>query len=192
MLNQLYEISEGPAWTNSGGWLETPALEEWYGVTANSLGRVTALDLSRNRLVGRLPGNMGELARMAELRVADNPDLSGRLPLSLADLSLRTLHYAGTGLCAPVYTSFRNWLGAITSHEGTGAECPPLLDREVLEALYETLGGSDWVHSENWRTDSPLADWHGVEVDNQGRVVALELFANRLTGRIPRGDRRLG
>ena len=132
VLNQLYETAGGPDWTNSGGWLETPALEEWYGVTANSLGRVTALDLSRNRLVGGLPAKLGELAQMTELRIAGNPDLSGRLPLSLDRLALRTLHYAGTGLCALVYTSFRDWLDAIPSHEGTNAECaPPFRPRGV-------------------------------------------------------------
>ena len=186
VLNQLYETAGGPDWTNSGGWLETPALEEWYGVTANSLGRVTALDLSRNRLVGGLPAKLGELAQMTELRIAGNPDLSGRLPLSLDRLALRTLHYAGTGLCAPVYTSFRDWLGAIPSHEGTDAECAPLSDREVLEALYDATRGPDWTHNENWLTDAPLGDWHGVDVDDQGRVVALRFSVNRLTGRIPR------
>ena len=186
VLNQLYETAGGPDWTNSGGWLETPALEEWYGVTANSLGRVTALDLSRNRLVGRLPGRLGELAPMTELRIGGNPDLSGRLPLSLERLALQTLHYAGTGLCAPAYTSFRDWLGAIRSHEGTDAECGPLSDREVLEALYDATGGPDWIHNEKWRTDAPLGEWYGVEVDDQGKVVALEFVANGLTGRIPR------
>ncbi len=186
VLNQLYETTGGPDWTNSGGWLETPALEEWYGVTANSLGRVTALDLSRNRLVGGLPAKLGELAQMTELRIAGNPDLSGRLPLSLDRLALRTLHYAGTGLCAPIYTSFRDWLGAIPSHEGTDAECAPLPDREVLEALYDATRGPDWTHNENWLTDAPLGDWHGVEVDDQGRVVELSFLANRLIGRIPR------
>ena len=186
VLNQLYETAGGPDWTNSSRWLETPALDEWYGVTANSLGQLTALDLSRNRLVGGLPAKLGELAQMTELRIGGNPDLSGRLPLSLDRLALRTLHYAATGLCAPVYTSFRDWLGAIPSHEGTVAECAPLSDREVLEALYDATRGPDWTHNENWLTDAPLGDWHGVEVDDQGRVVELRFLANRLLGRIPR------
>ena len=186
VLNLLYETSGGRDWTNSGGWLEMPALAEWYGVTANALGRVTALDLSRNGLVGRLPANLGELAQMAELRIAGNPDLSGRLPFSLDRLALETLHYAGTGLCAPVYTSFRDWLRAIPSHEGTDAECAPLSDREVLEAFYDVTGGPGWTHNDNWLTDAPLGEWHGVEVDEQGRVVELAFVANRLTGRIPR------
>ena len=185
VLNKLYDTSGGLDWTNSGGWLESPALEAWYGVTADSLGRVTALDLSRNRLAGRLPAQLGELARMTELRIADNPDLSGQLPLSLDRLALRTLHYAGTGLCAPAYTSFRDWLGAIPSHEGTGAECAPPTDREVLEIFYDATGGPDWEISENWLTDAPLGDWYGVETDGYGRVVELSLLLNGLTGRIP-------
>ena len=134
VLNQLYETAGGADWTNAIGWRETPALAAWYGVTANSLGRVTALDLSRNRLVGRLPANLGELTQMTELRIADNPDLSGLLPLSLDRLALRTLHYAGTGLCAPFHTSFRDWLGTIPFHEGTDAECG-----QPAEAVFDPL-----------------------------------------------------
>ena len=186
VLNLLYETSGGPDWTSSSGWLETPALDEWYGVTADALGRVLTLDLSRNGLAGQLPGNLNELAHMTELRIAHNTELSGRLPLSLADLSLRALHYDGTELCAPVDTSFRDWLSAIPSHEGTGGECGPLSDREVLEALYDATGGPDWTHNENWRTGAPLGEWYGVEVDDQGRVVGLDFIRNRLTGRIPR------
>ena len=186
VLNLLYETSGGPDWTNSTGWLETPALDRWYGVTADALGRVATLDLGRNGLAGQLPGNLSELAQMTELRIAHNTGLSGRLPLSLADLSLRVLHYAGTELCAPVDTSFRDWLSTIPSHEGTGGECGPLSDREVLVALYDVTGGPDWTHNENWRTDAPLGEWYGVEVDDQGRVVELGFVRNGLTGRIPR------
>ena len=186
VLNLLYETSGGPDWTNSSGWLEIPALDEWYGVTADALGRVATLDLSRNGLAGQLPGNLSELAHMTELRIAHNTDLSGRLPLSLADLSLGALHYAGTELCAPADTSFQAWLDDIVSHEGTSSECGPLSDREVLQALYDVTGGPDWTHNENWRTDAPLGQWYGVEVDDQGRVVGLDFIRNRLTGRIPR------
>ena len=185
VLNLLYESSGGPDWTNSTGWLETPALNEWYGVTADALGRVVTLDLTRNGLAGQLPANLSELAYMTELRIAHNTELSGRLPLSLADLSLRALHYDGTELCAPVDTSFRDWLSTIPSHEGTGGECGPLSDREVLEALYDVTGGPDWGNRDNWRTDAPLGDWHGVQVDASGRVERLYLDDNDLSGPIP-------
>ena len=125
MLNQLYGSSGGLDWTNSTGWRETPALEEWYGVTANSLGRVVTLDLAGNGLEGWLPAGLGNLAEMTVLRVGDNA-LSGRLPLSLSQLSLVKLHYAGTGLCVSAEPSFEAWLNGLPSHEGTGTKCGTL------------------------------------------------------------------
>ena len=185
VLESLFEAAGGPGWPNSDGWLGGPALARWHGIRGDSLGRVTALDLSRNGLAGRLPRSLGELTHMAELRIADNSDLSGRLPLSLTGLSLRVLHYAGTDLCAPVDTAYRNWLGTIPSHEGTGAECAPLSDREILEIFYETTGGSNWTHSRRWLTDAPLDRWHGVRTDSDGRVFELRLWKNQLSGEVP-------
>ncbi|WP_419937582.1 Ig-like domain-containing protein [Candidatus Palauibacter sp.] len=184
VLGQLYELAGGTGWNRSHGWAGDGALEEWHGVSADSLGHVTALDLTANGLAGQLPPTLGELTRMTELRVADNPGLSGRLPLSLANLSLAELRYAGTGLCVPANQSFEDWLNTISSHDGTGAECAPLSDREILEILYEATGGPDWLNSENWLTDAPLSAWHGV-VGDEGRVVELSLSRNNLAGLIP-------
>ena len=185
VLKLLYETTGGTSWSESSGWLGDGAVEDWHGVTADSLGRVTGLDLSHNGLAGQL-FNLGDLARMTELRIGGNAHLAGPLPLGMAGLALRTLHYAGTKLCTPAGESFRAWLNAIPSHEGTGAECGPLSERYILEALYHSTGGPDWRHNENWLTDAPLGEWHGVDVDDQGRVVVLHLFANGLTGRLPR------
>ena len=185
VLNLLYENFGGPDWTNSGGWLETPALDEWYGVTTDALGRVVTLDLSRNGLTGHRLGILAALAHMTELRIAGNTGLSGRLPLSLADLPLRALHYAGTELCAPENASFQAWLDDIASHEGTGTECAPLSDREILEVFHDAAGGQGWVNSDNWLTDRPLGTWHGVEADGEGRVISLQLRHNGISGPIP-------
>ena len=183
-LVALYEATDGPNWTNSSGWLETPALEEWYGVTANALGRVVTLDLTRNGLTGELPASLGSLALMTALRIGGNA-LSGALPKSLADLPLRELHYADTQLCTPPEESFRAWLSSISSHEGTGVECAPLSDRDILVALYEATDGPNWLNSDNWLTDAPLRRWHDVYTDAAGRVKSLLLTHNRLSGPIP-------
>ena len=185
VLETLYELTSGTAWNESAGWLGNGAVEEWYGVTADSLGRVTALDLTRNGLAGEFPASLGALTRMTELKIGGNADLSGRLPLSLATLFLQTLHYADTGVCAPADASFQAWLDAIPSHESTGVECAPLSDREILEALYDATGGPDWINNDNWLTDAPFGDWYGVHVDTRGRVVGLALSRNNLTGAIP-------
>ncbi|MDE0260606.1 MAG: hypothetical protein OXR82_19735 [Gammaproteobacteria bacterium] len=184
-LESLYGAAGGSRWTHSDGWLDTPALEEWYGVVADSLGRVRELDLTQNGLDGRLPASLGNLVSMIRLRIGDNPDLSGRLPNSLSRTPLEELLYANTGLCAPVEAWFQEWLGTVGRHEGTGVQCPPPSDRDILTALYETTDGANWEESGNWVTDAPLAEWHGVETNADGRVVSLDLKGNGLRGPIP-------
>ena len=184
VLKSLYDATGGPGWTESGGWPGEGFVEDWYGVSVDSLGRVTELDLARNGLEGRLPARLGELTRMTALRIGDNA-LRDRLPLSLARLALRIFHYADTELCAPAEESFQAWLDGIASHEGTGVECAPLSDRDVLEILYEATGGPNWTNSNNWLTDAPLRDWYGVGVDGEGRVVGLSMIQNNLSGPIP-------
>ena len=185
LLELLFERAGGPGWTASDQWLATDALEEWHGVAADSLGRVVTLDLTRNGLAGSLPPALGTLSEMTRLRIGGNA-LHGRLPLSLNDLQLAELDYGDTELCAPANASFQAWLKALPSHKGAGIGCPPLSDREILEVLYEITDGPTWLRSENWMTDAPLSEWHGVSADEQGRVVRLELPSDWLEGKIPR------
>ncbi len=58
-------------------------------------------------------------------------------------------------------------------------------DRAVLDALYEATGGPDWHSNDGWLTDAPINEWHGVSVDETGRVDSLNLGINGLTGSIP-------
>lgn len=183
-LKSLYQGTDGAEWTESGGWLSNDPVGEWYGVTADSLGHVTELDLEGNGLAGHLPTALADMARMTVLRVADNA-LSGRLPLSLTDLPLVEFRYSDTELCAPAEASFQVWLNAIASIEGTGINCMPLSDRDILEIFYNATGGPNWANNDNWLTDAPLADWYGVAVDGDGRVSGLRLENHNLTGRIP-------
>ncbi len=183
-LESLYEGTGGAHWTRSTGWFAGAAVEEWYGVDADSLGRVILLDLADNGLRGALPPTLVALARLSVLRVGGNP-LSGRIPRVLTGLSLREFRYAETELCVPQSASFQRWLAAVSVHEGTDERCPPLTEREILEALYAATGGEDWTRREGWLSDAPLGDWHGVTTDGEGRVLELALYGNNLRGRIP-------
>ena len=183
VLESLYEATSGTEWITSAGWRGDAALEKWHGVSADSLGRVTTLDLGRNGLAGRLPRNWDGLTQITELRVGGNP-LTGRLPLSLTRLSLEVFHYAETGLCTPPEVSFREWLNNIASHDGTGSECASLSDRDILEALYDGTDGPNWNNRDQWLTDAPLEHWYGVQIVD-GHVVELDLQENGLAGRIP-------
>ena len=58
-------------------------------------------------------------------------------------------------------------------------------DRAALVALYNATGGANWTNNTNWLSNEALSEWHRVETDEDGRVTALRLVANELTGTIP-------
>ena len=58
-------------------------------------------------------------------------------------------------------------------------------DRAALVALYNATEGARWFTGTNWLSDRPIGEWYGVATDSDGRVTALDLRFNRLTGAIP-------
>ena len=58
-------------------------------------------------------------------------------------------------------------------------------DRAALIALYNATEGGSWTTRTNWLSGRPLDEWHGVTTDGGGRVTALDLYENGLTGEIP-------
>lgn len=64
------------------------------------------------------------------------------------------------------------------------AQRPANLDEEVLIALYNATGGPNWKNSQNWLSDEPISNWHGVRF-HEGKVAELWLPDNGLTGEIP-------
>ena len=55
----------------------------------------------------------------------------------------------------------------------------------ALAALYEAANGANWKNNDNWLSDKPIGEWHGVTTDRNGRVTELDLSENQLTGSIP-------
>ena len=58
-------------------------------------------------------------------------------------------------------------------------------DTEALMAFYHATNGDNWTNNDNWLSSEPIDTWHGVSVTQTGRVEALYLNANRLTGELP-------
>ena len=184
VLERLFDAADGGSWARSDGWLEDENLDRWHGVRTDSIGRVSSIDLSGNRLSGHLPDALGHLTAMTELRIADN-ELAGRMPLSLTEVPLEEFDYGGTSLCAPDHAGFRDWLNGIPRRGGTAVPCPPLTDREILERFHaSTARGSGAIPG--WLSSAPLAEWQGVETDAAGHVVALRLPGRELHGALPR------
>ena len=61
----------------------------------------------------------------------------------------------------------------------------PETDRAALVALYNATGGPNWNDNNNWLSDVPISEWHGVTTDDNGRVIELNLWSNQLSGEIP-------
>ena len=57
--------------------------------------------------------------------------------------------------------------------------------RDSLIALYHATNGPDWNKNDNWLSDAPLGEWHGVTTDDYDRVVELNLSQNQLSGTLP-------
>ena len=58
-------------------------------------------------------------------------------------------------------------------------------DKGELIAFYNATGGTGWTNNANWLTSSPMGHWHGVTIDDDGRVTRLDLHNNQLSGNIP-------
>ena len=65
-------------------------------------------------------------------------------------------------------------------------------DYIALLALYYGTRGDGWTMNEGWGESFSLESWHGVETDDAGRVVTLNLQSNNLVGEIPAEVGRLG
>ena len=172
-LTALYNATDGANWTPNTNWATDQPLSSWHGVTTNSDGRVTRLELDGNGLDGTLPAALGDLSALEQLDLQNNalsgalPDelanltsltslllnesraLSGSLPDGLRQLSdLETVNIEKTELCAPEDDVFQTWLATITF---SGLICPPdeqsVIDVAVFytSAARENTGGTDEI-----------------------------------------------
>ena len=100
-LEALYNSTSGDSWLENANWITAGSLSTWHGVTTDSQGRVTELNLTRNQLKGELPPELGSLTSLTTLSLHDN-QLAGTIPswlgslTSLEFLSLRDNQLSGT------------------------------------------------------------------------------------------------
>ena len=85
-LMSLYRSTGTTRWWNRTNWGSAAPINTWYGVTTNSDGRVTELNLRGNNLVGTLPAALGDLDQMVNLQLSSNR-LRGAIPASLGGLT---------------------------------------------------------------------------------------------------------
>ena len=76
---------------------------------------------------------------------------------------------------------------ATATPQPTATPTPPTDERDLaaLIALYNATDGDNWADNTNWLSDAPLWEWYGVHTGDAGRVAALDLDDNQLSGEIP-------
>ena len=200
-LVAIYQAMGGwTTWNVRRNWMTDRPIGEWYGVTTDADGRVTALELPRNEMGGIVPAALGDLTSLTSLDLSGNY-LVGILPQELGKLTgLQTMYFSGNSFAGCIPEGLKNVqsndfseLGmqfcpigelamafAVPVRSGESAE-----DRAVLTALYNAAGGAGWKNSQNWLTDEPIWEWYGVSADASGHVTRLVLFENGLAGAIP-------
>ena len=157
------------------------------GGVPSSLGDLSALktlNLAYNDLNGGLPSTIGNLSNLETLLLGYNSGLSGPLPQSLTNTSLKVLNADGTDLCAPQDAQFQSWLDGLSSRSVKACQLSRN-DRETLVAFYNALDGPNWRFQSNWLSSRPINEWSGVGVDGEGRVNSLNLRTQGLSGDIP-------
>ncbi len=76
--------------------------------------------------------------------------------------------------------------------------CPD--DKTALVTLFESLGGEGWKKGgptdndppKRWTTGAAHCDWFGIECNDAGKVISIDLNANKLAGTIPDDIGNLG
>ena len=88
-IGQYLGVNDRPGWRHARGWLEgdqNPCVGKWTGISCDDKGRVYAIDLSSNGLMGIIPKDIGELTALRTLTLSGNK-IGGSLPLELGNLT---------------------------------------------------------------------------------------------------------
>ena len=150
-----------------------------------NLANLETLSLSFNQLSGSVPPQLGNLANLKYLRLSYN-SLTGCLPTSWRDVPFHDLESTGLPFCGTDEDDGTGEDDDTSEDDGSSGNDNTDVDRAALVALYHATGGDRWSRKSNWlRDDVPLNQWAGVFTNDQGRVIWLSLWANRLRGEIP-------
>ena len=175
VLMELYDATNGPNWTDGTNWGSDAPLAEWFGVSTDENGRVTALELPANGLTGTVPSSLGGLTRLRHLVLAVN-QLAGEIPSSLGGLaSLVLLHLAENRLTGAIPPS----LGRIANLDELNFR-----DNQLTGPIPSTLGDLGSLTSLSLR-DNRLTGAIPAELGGLANLRWLALGLNRLTGPIP-------
>ena len=169
-LIALYNGTDGPGWADNANWLTDQPRADWTGITTDTYGRVTALDLSWAGLAGQIPESITELRELRSLQLSGN-DLTGCLPGKLKNVAENDLAQVGLPDCRDAHAIEREAFVATLK-----AVAPPSLHQDIDRLAEDSLSGPRGLY---WPS------WLEVTTDGDGRLTGIELRGHDLEGRLP-------
>jgi Leucine-rich repeat (LRR) protein len=179
-LSDFFHVTDGPTWKDHRGWLESPNVCDWFGVSCTDdhvtglsmnyvniggqlpasivgLEHLEVLSLYYNEISGSIPPELGELKKLQVL-ILHNNHLSGSLPPELGKLSnLSLLDLDGNDLTGPIppeYGNLRNLEGLKLRNNNLSGQLPAELGNlDHLQGL--------WLSTNDFSGEVP-AEWSGM------------------------------
>ena len=175
VLVAFYNTTGGANWEVDTGWLSDKPIDDWYGVTVDSRGRVTEVRLPSNGLTGEIPTELGSLSTLRELNLREN-DLTGEIPAQLGNLSKLKI----------LYLNSNQLTGEIPTELGNLSELQSLyLSFNQLKGEIRTeLTNLPKLQTLSLRSNL-LTGEIPAELGNLSKLDTLYLSSNQLTGDIP-------
>ena len=172
-LVAFYNATKGASWSTRRNWLSDRPLDEWWGVTTNSDGRVAELYLGYNLLTGPIPAALGDLSNLQQLDLVSN-ELTGPIPAALGDLSnLQQLDLNNNQLTGPIPAELGDLsnlqLLRLASNELTGP----------IPAELGDLTNLQWLGLASNQLTGPIP----AALGDLSNLQQLRLSSNELTGR---------
>ena len=175
-LVAFYNATNGPNWRYKGRWLTDAPIGRWYGVTTDSSGRVTHLEVIEN-VQGTIPAELGNLSSLRELSLTYNR-LEGAIPAELGNLSnLKYLDLTSNRLEGKIPAELGN-LSNLRLMDLSANRLEGAIPTELgnLSNLY-------YLDLARNRLEGKIPS----ELGNLSNLGSLRLGGNQLTGCIPAG-----
>ena len=199
-LVEFFSATNGDAWTNNSGWLSGCNICEWYGVTCNTTGEVSQLNLAYNNLTGILPASLTKLSKLGKLNLIGNL-LTGSIPSDLGNIrNLREVFLDNNSLTGSIPASLGNLTslrflylndnqltGSIPAELGnlSGLSSMILHNNQLTGTIPSTLGSSlsnlDYLNLSHNQLSGSIPASIG-EIPN---ILSIKLNHNQLSGSIP-------
>ena len=175
VLEGFYHHTDGENWTVATNWLTDNPLNTWHGVSTNSSGRVTGVDLRDNGISGHIPADLGNLTELKRLHLSSNR-LVGEIPAKLGLLeNLVRLDLSDNALEGEIPPE----LGDLTELSWLDLENNALSGG--IPAELGDLSGLSWLNFRFNRLSGEIP----AELGDLSELSWLDLGFNRLSGEIP-------